>query len=196
MEKIKISQAIVVEGKYDKIKLSSFIDAKIIVTNGFGIFKDEQIQKLIRTYAKTCGIIVVTDSDSAGFVIRNFIKNIVGKENRKNVFQVYIPEIYGKESRKDKPSKEGKLGVEGLDIEIIKKALEKVDFSAKEKSDPITNLDFFKMGLNGKPDSGIKRDILKKAIDAPTNLTSKGLLEYLNELFTREEFFEFFNNLC
>lgn len=194
MEKIKISQAIVVEGKYDKIKLSSFIDAKIVVTNGFGIFNDEQTQKLIRTYARTCGIIVITDSDSAGFVIRNFIKNIVGNENRKNVFQVYIPEIYGKESRKNKPSKEGKLGVEGLDIEIIKNALEKVNFSNIEKNDPITNLDFFRLGLSGCADSTARRNALKNNIDAPTNLTSKGLLEYLNELFTRKEFFDFLEN--
>ncbi|MBQ2580269.1 MAG: toprim domain-containing protein, partial [Ruminococcus sp.] len=115
MEKLKVAQAIVVEGKYDKIKLSAVVDGVIICTNGFGIYKDKTTAELIRFYARTSGIIILTDSDSAGFQIRNHLKGLIqgGK-----VTNLYIPEIFGKEKRKSLPSKEGKLGVEGIDADI------------------------------------------------------------------------------
>ena len=129
---IKIEQAIIVEGKYDKIKLSSIVNAVIIVTNGFGIFKDEEKLELIRYYARKTGIIILTDSDSAGFQIRNHIKGAV--KNGK-IYNVYIPDIMGKEKRKVKPSAEGKLGVEGVEKKIILKAFENAGITASESSD-------------------------------------------------------------
>ena len=126
---IKVKEAIIVEGKYDKIKLSSIIDGLIITTNGFGIFNDKERQYLIRELAKKRGIIVLTDSDSAGFVIRNFLKGSVPKEQIKHA---YIPDIFGKEKRKDKRSKEGKLGVEGVSKELILEALRKCGASCED----------------------------------------------------------------
>ena len=115
---ITIKEAVIVEGKYDKIKLSNFIDGLIITTEGFGVFKDKEKQQLIRHLAKVRGLLVLTDSDGAGFVIRSFLKGIVPPEQVKNA---YIPDIFGKEKRKASPSKEGKLGVEGLSEEILSK---------------------------------------------------------------------------
>lgn len=147
---IKIEQAIIVEGKYDKIKVSSFIDAVIIVTNGFGIFTDREKLELIRFYAMKTGIVILTDSDKAGFAIRNHIKGAV--RNGK-IYNVYIPDIMGKEKRKVKPSAEGKLGVEGVEKNIILKAFEKAGIltSECEKDDTqkITKTDLYLMGLSG-----------------------------------------------
>ena len=128
---IKIDKAIIVEGKYDKIKLSSIVDAVIIVTNGFGIFKDREKLELIRYYANTTGIIILTDSDSAGRKIRGYIK---GALNGGDIINVYIPDIFGKEKRKDKPSAEGKLGVEGVNSRILLEAFEKSGITASESN--------------------------------------------------------------
>ena len=193
MEKLKISQAVVVEGKYDKIKLSSFIDGVIIVTNGFGIYKDKETAQLIRYYAKNQGIIILTDSDTAGFRIRGHIKSIVpdGK-----IINLYAPEIFGKEKRKDQPSKEGKLGVEGINAKILRQLFEQggIESSLSEKEDPVTNMDFYELGLNGQAGSSDMRKRLLEKLSLPTQLSSKALLEIVNSMFEKDEFYEFIKN--
>lgn len=186
---IKIDKVIVVEGRYDKIKLSSMIDGIIIETEGFGIFKDKDKQKLIRKLAETKGIAILTDSDSAGFVIRNFITSIVPKEYITNV---YIPDIYGKEKRKDSPSKEGKLGVEGVSAEILKEAFKKagigVSQSETNERKKITLNDFFDVGLTGDTQSKRKRTDLLKKLDLPERMSTKAMLDILNTFITYDEY--------
>lgn len=186
---IKIDKVIIVEGKYDKIKLSSMIDGIIIETEGFGIFKDKDKQKLIRKLAETKGIAILTDSDSAGFVIRNFITSIVPKEYITNV---YIPDIYGKEKRKDSPSKEGKLGVEGVSAEILKEAFKKagigVSKSETNERKKITLNDFFDDGLTGDTQSKRKRTDLLKKLDLPERMSTKAMLDILNTFITYDEY--------
>lgn len=193
MEKIKISQAIVVEGKYDKIKLSSFIDGVIIVTNGFGIYKDKDIVQLIRYYAQRQGIIVLTDSDTAGFRIRGHIKSIVPKGK---IINLYAPEILGKEKRKTYPSKEGKLGVEGINVNVLKALFEKVGVKGeiRENPSPVTNLDFFQLGITGKKNSSRLREKLLDKLELPKLVSSKALLEIVNSRFSKDEFYEFMEN--
>lgn len=188
---IKVKEAIIVEGKYDKIKLSSIVDGLIITTNGFGIFNDKERQYLIRELAEKRGIIILTDSDSAGFVIRNFLKGSVPKDRIKNA---YIPDVFGKEKRKEKRSKEGKLGVEGVAKELIIDALRKCGASFENCDcesrfgEEITKADFFAYGLTGGKDSAEKREALKKKLKLPENMTTNSLLAVLNCLMTREEF--------
>lgn len=186
---IKIDKVIIVEGRYDKIKLSSMIDGIIIETEGFGIFKDKDKQKLIRKLAETKGIAILTDSDSAGFVIRNFITSIVPKEYITNV---YIPDIYGKEKRKDSPSKEGKLGVEGISAEILKEAFKKagigVSQSETNERKRITLNDFFDDGLTGDTQSKRKRTDLLKKLDLPERMSTKAMLDILNTFITYDEY--------
>lgn len=179
MEKLKISQAIVVEGKYDKIKLSAVIDGMIICTNGFGIYKDKSIVELIRLYAKTSGIIVLTDSDSAGFQIRNHLKGLVPDGN---IINLYIPEIFGKERRKNAPSKEGKLGVEGIDVGTLREIFERSGVLTAEDTgtEIITAKDFYELGLSGKPYSSNLRRELCKTLGLPVNMTSKALADYVS----------------
>ena len=186
---IKIDKVIIVEGRYDKIKLSSMIDGLIIETEGFGIFKDKDKQKLIRKLAETKGIAILTDSDSAGFVIRNFITSIVPKGYITNV---YIPDIYGKEKRKDSPSKEGKLGVEGISSEILKEAFKKagigVSQSETNERKKITLNDFFDDGLTGDTQSKRKRTDLLKKLDLPERMSTKAMLDILNTFITYDEY--------
>lgn len=186
---IKIDKVIIVEGRYDKIKLSSMIDGIIIETEGFGVFKDKDKQKLIRKLAETKGIAILTDSDSAGFVIRNFITSIVPKEYITNV---YIPDIYGKEKRKDSPSKEGKLGVEGISAEILKEAFKKagigVSQSETNERKKITLNDFFDDGLTGDTQSKRKRTDLLKKLDLPERMSTKAMLDILNTFITYDEY--------
>lgn len=186
---IRIDKVIIVEGRYDKIKLSSMIDGIIIETEGFGIFKDKDKQKLIRKLAETKGIAILTDSDSAGFVIRNFITSIVPKEYITNV---YIPDIYGKEKRKDSPSKEGKLGVEGVSAEILKEAFKKagigVSQSETNERKKITLNDFFDDGLTGDTQSKRKRTDLLKKLDLPERMSTKAMLDILNTFITYDEY--------
>lgn len=188
---IKLSQAVVVEGKYDKITLSSIIDAVIIVTNGFGIFKDKEKLELIKFYARTTGILIMTDSDRAGFIIRNHIKGTVRNGKIKNV---YIPDIMGKEKRKTKPSAEGKLGVEGMNREIILKALEKAGITAdetvKNTDRLITKTDLFELGLSGGKDSCTLRRKLLTYLKLPSLLSANSMLEVLNTMMEREELFK------
>ena len=184
---IHIQQAIIVEGKYDKIKLSSVIDAVIIVTNGFSIFKDKEKMSLIRTYAKKTGIIILTDSDSAGFKIRNYLKGSV----EGNIINVYIPDIFGKERRKEKSSKEGKLGVEGMDGEIIINALKKagVVFSERDiQKESITRMNLYEDGFSGGDNSSFKRKKLLKHLELPELLSVSGMLDILNSMFTLDEY--------
>ncbi len=180
---IKLKQAVVVEGKYDKIRLSSIIDAVIIVTNGFGIFKDKEKQELIRFYAETTGIIIMTDSDRAGFIIRNHIKGVVKKGKIQNV---YVPDIIGKEKRKIKPSAEGKLGVEGMDKKIILKAFEKAGISSvqSEKDDQksITKTDLYMLGLSGGNNSSDLRRRLLEYMKLPSLMSANSMLEILNTI--------------
>ena len=187
---ITIKEAVIVEGKYDKIKLSNFIDGLIITTEGFGVFKDKEKQQLIRHLAKTRGLLVLTDSDGAGFVIRSFLKGIVPPEQVKNA---YIPDIFGKEKRKASPSKEGKLGVEGLSEEILSQAISRsgatctITDSVQKSVDAITKADLFLLGLSGCDNAAENRDKLKKRLNLPQKLTPNSLLAVLNCLMTRNE---------
>ncbi len=186
---IKIDRVVIVEGRYDKIKLSSILDAVIIETDGFGIFNDKEKQKLIRKLAGTKGLLILTDSDSAGFKIRSFIRGIVPNEQIKHA---YIPDIFGKEKRKTEPSKEGKLGVEGVKVQVIIDALEKAgvlcEESERTQRKEITKLDLYEDGLSGKPDSDILRKKLLKHLDLPERLTSNALVQILNTFLTFEEY--------
>lgn len=191
---IKLKQAVVVEGKYDKIKLSSIIDAVIIVTNGFGIFKDKEKLELIRFYAETTGIIIMTDSDRAGFIIRNHIKGVVKKGKIQNV---YVPDIMGKEKRKTKPSAEGKLGVEGMDKKIILKAFEKAGISSeqyeKNEKKNITKTDLYMLGLSGGNNSSDLRRRLLEYMKLPSLLSANSMLEILNTVTDIDELKEIVN---
>lgn len=187
---IKIKQAVIVEGKYDKIKLSGIIDAPIIQTDGFGIFKDKELQLLIRKLAEKRGILVLTDSDSAGFKIRSFIGSTV---DQKDIVHAYIPDIFGKESRKTEPSKEGKIGVEGVSEQVIMQALANAGVlceSAQEPARPITKLDLYELGFTGGADSSKKRAALLKYYSFPERLSANSLIKVLNCITTYEQFLD------
>lgn len=193
-EKIKLTEAVIVEGKYDKIKLSNILDAFIIETNGFAIFKDKSKLSFIKKLAKERGIIILTDSDHAGFMIRNYISSGVPKEQIKNV---YIPDVFGKEKRKDTPSKEGKLGVEGMTKEVILVSLEKAGVSSTSSvcDNPITTVDFYDLGLTGGANSKAKRKAVCKALDLPEFLSTSSFISCINNFMTKEEFFDLCQNL-
>ena len=192
-EKIKISQAVIVEGKYDKIRLSSIIDAFIVETNGFGIFKDKEKLGFIKKLATERGLVVITDSDHAGFMIRNYIGSGVPKDR---IVNVYIPDVYGKEKRKAEPSKEGKLGVEGMDRRILVNAFKNanLDFTQSENDNPVTNYDLFEAGLSGTPNAKQKKKALLKALNLPEYLSTNSMLTYINSSMTKEDFFKIINN--
>ncbi len=192
---IKLKQAIVVEGKYDKIKLASILDAVIIVTNGFRIYKDEEKLALIRYYASTTGIILLTDSDRAGFRIRNYIK---GSVKNGKVYNVYSPDIYGKESRKEKASAEGKLGVEGISKKLLLEAFAKAGISADDTEPPvdhITKADLFQLGLSGCQNSSEMRKVLQHHLGLPELLSASSLVEVLNTMMTKKELQELLEKL-
>ena len=185
-----VKEVIVVEGRYDKNALSQVVDAVIIETSGFGIFNDRQKQKLLRKLAEERGIIVLTDPDGAGFVIRNFIR---GSVDPSLVKHAYVPDIAGKERRKATASKEGKLGVEGMRPQVLLDALIRAgatidDISPDEKPQRITKTDMYKRGLSGGQGSREKRATLIKTLDLPEHLTADALLDVLNATMTREEF--------
>lgn len=186
---LKIKQAIIVEGKYDKIRLSNLVDAMIIPTNGFELYKNKETAELIKMLSKKTGIIILTDSDSAGFQIRSRLRNITrGGE----VINVYIPDIIGKERRKRSPSAEGKLGVEGVDNEILLEAFRKAGVFAEERTvpkDPITKADLMERGLVGGENSAEKRTKLQRSLGLPVRLSANMLMEILNVMYSREEFF-------
>ena len=193
-EKIKLTEAVIVEGKYDKIKLSNILDAFIIETNGFAIFKDKSKLSFIKKLAKERGIIILTDSDHAGFMIRNYISSGVPKEQIKNV---YIPDVFGKEKRKDTPSKEGKLGVEGMTKDVILASLEKAGISSTSSicDNPITTVDFYDLGLTGGANSKAKRKAVCKALDLPEFLSTSSLISCINNFMTKKDFFDLCQNL-
>lgn len=185
-----VKEVIVVEGRYDKNTLSQIVDAVIIETAGFGIFNDAQKQKLLRTMAQARGLIVLTDSDGAGFLIRNFIKGCVDPARVKHA---YIPDVYGKERRKAAPSKEGKLGVEGMCPQVLLDALIRAGATVDEQPAAgsavrITKADMYKCGLSGGAGSRVKRAALIKRLDLPEKLSADALLDVLNATMTREEF--------
>ncbi len=186
---VKIQEAIVVEGRYDKNTLSQIVEAPIFETSGFGIFKDREQMALLRRVAEIRGLIVFTDSDGAGFVIRNHIKSAIPGKYLKHA---YIPDIPGKERRKAAPGKEGKLGVEGMTPEVILSALKAagatMDGGSQETPrDPITKQDFFEWGLSGGPDSGEKRRKLLKRLELPEHMTANALLQAVNLFCDKEE---------
>lgn len=184
---IHTDRAIVVEGKYDKIKLSSMVDGVIICTGGFRVYKDKEMQAMLRALAKRQGLAVLTDSDTAGFKIRHYLKGAI---HEGKLYHVYIPDIYGKERRKDKPSAEGKLGVEGIDKKRLLEAFTKAGILADErpaKADSITKLDLYELGLSGGADSKARRKALQKKLGLPDLLSAASLLEVLNTMMTRTE---------
>lgn len=191
----KIAQVIVVEGKYDLIKLSSIVDALIITTDGFRIFKDKEKRELIKAVGEKNGVIVFTDSDAAGFKIRAFLTSILPKEM---IRHAYIPNIEGKERRKDSPSKEGLLGVEGVDDDVIIDALEKAGAQIEilnPNDRRISKFDLFDLGLSGRQDSSELRRKLLKHMNLPTRMSSNSMLDVLNCLITYNELKDITKNL-
>lgn len=184
---IRLDRPVIVEGKYDKIALKNIVDALIITTDGFGIFKNKEKCDLIRHLARKNGVIILTDSDSAGAIIRSYIKKIVSDCE---IINVYVPELRGKEKRKAKPSKSGLIGVEGMSPEIIEDALRKSGvFSVRaEERRKITKADMFAFGLSGCEDSGRKRKSFLRHLGLPESLSSSAMLDVLNNSFTFEEF--------
>lgn len=194
---LRIKEALVVEGKYDKNTLSQIIDAPIFVTDGFGIFKDPEKLALLRAAAEKRGLIILTDSDGAGFVIRGYLKGAIPPELVK---QAYIPDVCGKEKRKAAPGKEGKLGVEGMTPAVLLQALRNAGATIIDgpvgaaigrqpdaESIEITKTDLYELGLTGRPDSKERRRALQKALGLPENLSTNALLTALNCVTTREE---------
>lgn len=187
MEKLHLTQAVIVEGKYDKIKLEALIDGVILTTNGFRIFKDKEMQRLIRSLAKTCGIIVLTDSDDAGFRIRSLLSGIVEGE----IINVYIPDVLGKEKRKHKPSAEGKLGVEGMELQVLREAFDRAGVTtAKKRFGPlaVTRFDLYDDGLCGGQNSSSLRRALYEKLGLPERLSTGAAIPLLNQMLTREEY--------
>ena len=189
---LKTDKVIVVEGKYDAIRLANIVDAAILRTEGFGVFKDKEKQELLRTLGEKRGLLVLTDGDSAGMLIRNYIRNIVPAEQ---ITDVYVPDLYGKEKRKDKPSKEGKLGVEGIPDDILIEALKKAGVTEEGDVRPavsnerlITRMDFYRDGLAGGPNSKAKRLALQSALGLPERMTGKQLLRIINMMVSYDEY--------
>lgn len=179
---------IIVEGKYDKITLANLIDAPIIPTGGFGIYRNKELLEMLRALAKKTGIVILTDSDAAGFKIRSHIRSAVrdGK-----IINVYIPDVYGKERRKAAPSREGKLGVEGLSREILEEAFRRAGIGTEEAPlrEPVTKSDLFLWGLTGADNAAARRAALLKALGFPERMSTNSLLGAVNVLYSREEFF-------
>ncbi len=191
---VKVREVIVVEGRYDKNTLLQLVDATVLETHGFGIFKDKEQLSLLRRAAEKRGLIVLTDSDGAGFVIRNYLKGAIPGNLVKHA---YIPDIPGKERRKAAPGKEGKLGVEGMEPEVLLEALRRAGATLEgetpsEPRTPITKTDLYDLGLTGGPDSKAKRLALLKQLNLPEHMSANAMLEALNILYDREEFLEAF----
>lgn len=184
---IHLEQAVIVEGKYDKIKLSGIVDGLIIQTNGFRIFKDREKRAMIRKLAHGPGIVILTDSDTAGLVIRNFVKSVAGSGK---IINVYIPQILGKEKRKQQPSKEGTLGVEGMPEQVLADALRRagVGVSRPVQRRRVTKLDFYDDGLTGGRESAQRRSQMLKQLGLPDYLSANALLDVLNAMMGYEEY--------
>ena len=192
MDKLKLRQAIVVEGKYDQNTLRQIVATAIFTTNGFADMKAPALLRLLQQAAQTTGLVILTDSDGAGFLIRNTLKSALPETG---VLHAYIPDLPGKEKRKAAPGKEGLLGVEGMTPEILLKALRNAGAEFADGStppparEPITKQDLFALGLSGGPESAKKRAALLKALSLPAHMSANALLQALNVLFSREEFF-------
>lgn len=195
--KQRIKEVIVVEGRYDKNALSQVVDATILSTGGFSVFNDREKLAFLRRLAEKQGLVILTDSDGAGFVIRNYLKGALPKEQVK---QAYIPDIYGKERRKRTAGKEGKLGVEGMKPEVLLEALRRSgatfldEPASASPSLPMTKADLFALGLTGGENSAARRQKLLQRLELPEHLTPNGLLEALNLLYSREELEKFVGN--
>ena len=195
---MKIREVIIVEGKYDKIAVESAVEAEVIQTDGFGIFSDKEKMNLIRKIANKKGIIVLTDSDSAGFLIRKHLKGCVGS----NIKHAYIPDVFGKERRKTTPSKEHKLGVEGMKKDIIISALrnagatfEDEDISREKNGEKVTKTDMYLLGLSGGEGSAEKRKALLRKLDLPERMSANAILDVINILYGKDEFLKLVENL-
>ena len=185
----RIREVVVVEGRYDKNALRQVVDATVVETRGFGVFNDKERLALLRRLAAQRGLILLTDSDGAGFVIRNFLKGAIPKSQLK---QAYIPDIYGKERRKAAPGREGKLGVEGMPPQILLQALERAgatfeDGDTSGERPPITKADFYELGLTGHPESGARRARLLARLGLPERMTCSAMLEAVNIVSSLEE---------
>ena len=187
---LRIQEAIVVEGRYDKAALAGVADTLILETAGFGVFKDAERLALLRRLAAVRGLIVLTDSDGAGFVIRNYLKGAIPREQVKHA---YIPDVYGKERRKRAPGREGKLGVEGMSPQVLRQALLRAGATVLDGDAPdrpqgdLTPADLFALGLSGTPDAAARRAELLKRLDLPEHMSAKALLSALNALYTPDE---------
>ena len=187
---MRVKEVIVVEGRYDKNTVSQAVNATVVTLGGFSVFNDREKLVFLRRLAQERGLIVLTDSDGAGFVIRNYLKGALPKDRVK---QAYIPDIHGKERRKRAPGKEGKLGVEGMRPEVIVEALRRCGATFEDEATqlsqgtPITKADLFVLGLTGTPDSAARRQALLQKLELPEHLTPNGLLEALNLLYSRED---------
>ena len=188
---MKIKEAIVVEGKYDKIRLAAAVDTVIVETAGFGIFKDREQLALLRLLAEKRGLLILTDSDSAGFVIRNYLTGAIPKGRIK---QAYCPEIFGKERRKPAPSKEGLLGVEGIDADVLIAALRRAGATFLDEEAPentgfiLTKARLYEDGLTGRPDSGARRKLLLRKLGLPEKLSANRLCEVVSAALSEEEY--------
>lgn len=197
---IRVREAIVVEGRYDVNTVRQVVDAIVLESGGFRIFHDKDQLRLLRKIAETRGLIVLTDSDGAGFVIRNYIK---GALPAGSVKQAYIPDIAGKERRKRHGSKEGKLGVEGMRPEVILEALhragatfeDELESATVKRETPISKADFFAWGLSGQRDSVNRRAAVLKALDLPSHMTANALLEFINAVSSRAELEEIIDRI-
>lgn len=188
MDKIKVQEVIVVEGKYDLNSIKQIVDGIVVTTDGFGIFHNAEKIELIRRMAEKRGVIILTDSDGAGFVIRNHLKSVLPKEWVKHA---YIPDVYGKESRKKTRSKEGKLGVEGMSREVLLSVLEKcgatIDGNVSVGTGSLTKADLYFMGLSGTPNSAENRMLLIRELNLPERLSPNALLDVLNAMFSKDQ---------
>ena len=187
----RVREVVVVEGRYDKNVLKQAVEATVVETGGFGVFNDKERLALLRRLAEERGLILLTDSDGAGFVIRNFLKGAIPKDRLK---QAYIPDVYGKERRKAAPGREGKLGVEGMNPGVLLQALERAGATFEDapaggrEAEAVTKGDFYRLGLTGGPDSGAKRAALLGRLGLPERMTANALLEAVNLLYGREAF--------
>lgn len=191
MDRKKLRQAVVVEGKYDKNTLSQLIDAPIFTTDGFTSMKDPALVHLLREAAEARGLIILTDSDGAGFLIRNTLKGLLPPQG---VLHAYIPDLPGKEKRKARAGKEGLLGVEGMRPEVLFKALRDAgavfedEAAPQNEKTPVTKQDLYALGLSGRADSAQRRAALLQTLELPAHMSANALLQALNVMFTREEF--------
>ena len=194
---VKIKEAIVVEGRYDKNTLRQVVDTAVFQTDGFGVMNNQELLAFLRQVAQSRGLIILTDSDGAGFVIRNYLKGALPKEH---VRHAYIPDVYGKEKRKTAPGKEGKLGVEGMPPEVLLEVLRKAGATFAEGGSlpagaPITKLDLFELGFSGTADSKAKRLALLKKLNLPEHMSANAMLQALNLLYTLDELSELVREL-